>query len=107
MCDEISGMNDGGSNQKNKAELQAAFLDFLSVPSSSSRRKRNGVYVSHSFPLPDLQKGAEGVRIIMLDTRTHRSNHYIPSVAMYRSSLFDPILSIVAAASRAFVHFFG
>ncbi|XP_026194605.1 uncharacterized protein LOC34618126 [Cyclospora cayetanensis] len=83
--DHDFGMNDGGSNQENIDALQEAFLNFLGVASFSPRRQRKGLYSAHLFPLPQqAQEGKpeEGVRVLILDSRSHRDLHFIPSAAM-------------------------
>ncbi|KAL8435649.1 hypothetical protein Efla_007282 [Eimeria flavescens] len=114
--DHDFGMNDGGKNQQNKEELQAAFLDFLRVPVDSPRRIRKGLYSSHLFPLPappqqqqqQQQQQEEGVRVLLLDTRSHRDSHFIPSLGMLSLSFpFSVVCSLGAAATRFLSHFLG
>jgi alkaline phosphatase D len=66
--DHDYGLNDGGVEFVSKAASQQVFLDFMDVPSDSSRRKREGVYASYTYDLP---KGS--VKILVLDTRYFRS----------------------------------
>ncbi|KAL8447046.1 hypothetical protein Emed_004634 [Eimeria media] len=122
--DHDFGMNDGGRNQRDIDKLQEAFLDFLGIAPDSPRRNRRGVYSSHLFPLPvhlqqqqqqqqqrqqqQQQQQGEGVRVLLLDTRSHRDSHFIPSLGML--SLTPPFSFFCAmggAASRFLVHLLG
>ncbi|OEH80464.1 hypothetical protein cyc_01047 [Cyclospora cayetanensis] len=109
--DHDFGMNDGGSNQENIDALQEAFLNFLGVASFSPRRQRKGLYSAHLFPLPQqAQEGKpeEGVRVLILDSRSHRDLHFIPSAAML--TLKPPLsrlCSHIGAGSRLIVHLLG
>lgn len=66
--DHDFGLNDGGADYPKRRESQKEFLDWLSVPASSSIRSQEGVYQTRSF-------GPEGKRlqVILLDTRYFRS----------------------------------
>ena len=66
--DHDYGLNDGGSDFAARAESQQAFLDFLGVPPDSPRRRREGVYASHTY------RHSKGkVNVIVLDTRYFRT----------------------------------
>lgn len=102
--DHDYGVNDGGKEVPFKKESQQLFLDFLSVPGDSPRRKRAGVYSSHTFGPPGKQ-----VKVIVLDTRYHRDRNYIHE--RYGISSFayldTPLTSIFAASLRFFAPVFG
>ncbi|KAF7458560.1 alkaline phosphatase family protein [Cryptosporidium felis] len=102
--DHDYGVNDGGKEVPFKEESQQIFLDFLSVPESSPRRKRSGVYSSHTFGPPGKQ-----VKVIALDTRFHRDGSYV--YEKYGISSFahldTPFTSIFAASIRFFASVFG
>lgn len=66
--DHDFGINDGGTEFKAKKGSQQEFLDFMGVPENSPRRKREGVYTSHTYTLPQGE-----VKVIILDTRYFRS----------------------------------
>lgn len=65
--DHDYGANDAGVEFPKKAESQQVFLDFLDVPESSPRRKREGIYSVSDFGPPGRM-----VRVILLDTRYFR-----------------------------------
>ncbi|MBK1828342.1 alkaline phosphatase D family protein [Haloferula rosea] len=65
--DHDYGANDAGKEFPMRAESQQVFLDFLDVPESSPRRKREGVYSVSDFGPP-----GKMVRVISLDTRYFR-----------------------------------
>lgn len=67
--DHDYGLNDGGKYWEYKEESQQKFLDFIDVPKTDPRRKREGVYHSEQYNTP---KGS--VKVIILDTRYFRSN---------------------------------
>ena len=66
--DHDFGLNDGGTEYAMKREAQQILLDFLDVPTSDERRKRDGVYFAQNF---ETDNG--NVNIIVLDTRFFRS----------------------------------
>ncbi len=66
--DHDYGLNDGGVEFTAKKESQQEFLDFMEVPEDSPRRKQEGVYVSHEYPV-----GKGKVRVFVLDTRYFRT----------------------------------
>lgn len=65
--DHDYGENDGGKSYSMRDASQRIFLDFFRDPEDSPRRKRQGVYFSHTF-------GEKGKRcqLIVLDTRFFR-----------------------------------
>ena len=67
--DHDYGMNDGGVAFSAKAKSQEAFLNFLKVGQSDSRRVQEGVYYSEQ-----IQTEGHTVEVILLDTRYFRSN---------------------------------
>lgn len=102
--DHDYGVNDGGKEVFFKDESQQLFLDFISVPKNSPRRKRKGVYSSHTFGPFGKQ-----VKVIVLDTRYHRDRNYVHE--RYGISSFayldTPFTSIFAASLRFFASVFG
>lgn len=66
--DHDYGLNDGGVNFSAKKESQREFLDFMNVSKDSPRRKREGVYTSHLYKVPQGE-----VNVIVLDTRYFRT----------------------------------
>jgi alkaline phosphatase D len=66
--DHDYGGEDAGADYPNKAESQAAFLDFFRVPALAPIRRQQGIYTSAVY-------GPVGkrVQVILLDTRYHRS----------------------------------
>jgi alkaline phosphatase D len=71
--DHDYGGNDMGKRMPDKREKRDAFLEFVGGPSLVDRE---GVYHSVSFGSPPHQ-----VKIILIDTRYHRDDHCLPSVA--------------------------
>ena len=67
--DHDYGMNDGGVTFSAKAKSQEAFLNFLKVGQSDSRRDQEGVYYSDQ-----IQTEGHTVEVILLDTRYFRSD---------------------------------
>lgn len=89
------GINDGGSEVPNIPKRQSAYLDFLQEPSSSPRRQRRGLYRSLTFG-----SGAKSVRVILLDTRTFRDRHVIPSVGAVARGI--PVIGKLTPLAAAF-----
>lgn len=78
--DHDMGLNDAGAGFAARRAHQPLFLDFLGVPQSSPRRKREGLYHLHAVPFRghDGEAFARGnfdfaVCFVMLDTRYHRT----------------------------------
>ena len=65
--DHDYGKNNAGEEFEAKQQSQALLLDFLGEPAASQRRRRNGVYASHTYGPPHQQ-----IQVILLDTRYHR-----------------------------------
>jgi alkaline phosphatase D len=65
--DHDYGANDGGKNLPNKRGTKKCLLDFLDVPYSAPVRKQEGAFQSYTFG-----KGANLVKVILLDTRYFR-----------------------------------
>ena len=79
--DHDYGVNDGGKNVKDRHKRQEMFLNFLQVPDGHGRRARDGVYSSVSYVKDQPLAQPHGiVDVIFLDTRSHRDDHYIPSL---------------------------
>ena len=90
--DHDYGQNDAGKDLPQRDEAQELFLDFIGVRARSPRRQeRKGVYSAHTFGSPP-----EQAKVILLDTRSFRDPHYIPSVG--GSSL--PFGAVFAALGR-------
>lgn len=79
--DHDYGVNDGGAgafpNHAERDANQALYLDFLGVPTASSRRAGRGLYSSRTMYGP----AGEEVLVLLLDTRTFRDPGWLPSVA--------------------------
>lgn len=73
--DHDYGGNDYGKEMPQQKERQDLLLDFLNVSSSSPRRQRKGVYSSVTYGTAPRM-----VKVIVLDTRSGRDKHCIPSV---------------------------
>lgn len=67
--DHDYGANDAGKYYPKKKESKELLLDFLEEESSSERRNHDGVYVNYSWTF-----FGKTVQVILLDTRTFRSN---------------------------------
>ncbi|MEL0271672.1 MAG: alkaline phosphatase D family protein, partial [Flavobacteriaceae bacterium] len=67
--DHDYGMNDGGVTFSAKDKSQEAFLNFLKVEQSDSRRDQEGVYYSEQ-----IQTEGHTIEVILLDTRYFRSD---------------------------------
>ena len=80
---------------------QRLFLDFLGIKDKTDKRwSRDGLY--HTFQLnnhnnnqrkKENQKEIGRIRIILLDTRSFRESHIIPSVGSYPKMPFGAILA--------------
>jgi alkaline phosphatase D len=67
--DHDYGLNDGGTEFKAKRESEQAFLDFMAVPKTDTRRKQEGVYSAETIKTKN-----GSIRLIILDTRYFRSS---------------------------------
>lgn len=65
--DHDYGLNDSGSEFRERVSSQKLFLDFFGVPENSPRRRREGVYHAEVFGPPGRR-----VQVILLDTRYFR-----------------------------------
>ena len=106
--DHDLGVNDGGKYASNKQERQNLFLDFLGLSPNDVRRERNGVYSAHWYsvnvPLDASKSSTRAqktghIAVILLDTRSHRDNHYIPSLG---GISWLPFASVISAFCRLF-----
>eukprot|EP00922_Rhytidocystis_sp_ex-Travisia-forbesii_P056352 GHVS01083441.1.p1 GENE.GHVS01083441.1~~GHVS01083441.1.p1 ORF type:complete len:708 (-),score=89.74 GHVS01083441.1:261-2360(-) len=99
--DHDYGLNDGGKHHKHKDRAQKLFLDFLGISKDDIiRRNRRGVYSAHLFG----SEASQQVKLILLDTRFHRDNHFIPSLGSY---IDNGLVACVAAAIRWATKFVG
>jgi len=94
--DHDFGLNDAGRELETRNQSQALFLDFLGV-TDPRRRHRQGVFSSHTFGVPPRQ-----VKVILLDTRFHRDQHYLKSLGSVAGGRL-PFSALLAAMSRLLV----
>ena len=66
--DHDYGLNDGGSDYKNKIDAEKLFLDFWEIPQNDPRHQRDGIYFSTEKIFFDKK-----FKLIFLDTRFFRS----------------------------------
>lgn len=100
--------NDAGriSETKRRSRIRT-YLEFLSVPPGHARYARDGLYSSHRFRIccddtnestSSCERSGNGfLRVIFLDTRSHRDDHFIPSIGGVK---WIPAAAIVAAMGR-------
>ena len=69
------GVNDAGRLISHRDQRQHAFLDFLQYPKDSILRTQDGLYHYNDIVMNSIK-----IRIIYLDTRSHRDSHWIRSV---------------------------
>eukprot|EP01061_Rhynchopus_euleeides_P000374 TRINITY_DN10242_c0_g1_i1.p1 TRINITY_DN10242_c0_g1~~TRINITY_DN10242_c0_g1_i1.p1 ORF type:complete len:326 (+),score=74.27 TRINITY_DN10242_c0_g1_i1:19-996(+) len=104
--DHDYGQNDAGDDLQDKAERQQLFLDFLGKGSEShpnrSFENRAGTYSAHV--IADPSGSGRRVGVIVLDTRMHRADHYVPAFSRYR---YIPLKAHLSAGSRWLASFFG
>ena len=100
--DNDLGVNDGGAAVAERAARQRLFLDFIGKGGVASRapEARDGVYSSHRVDLP----GGRRVGVVLLDTRSHREPHAIPSLGHFR---WVPFISVFSAGTRWVAAFCG
>jgi alkaline phosphatase D len=98
--DHDYGVNDAGKDLKEKNLRQNLFLNFLEIPLTSKRRTRKGMYSTFTYGPPEKK-----IRVILLDTRTFRDTHVIPSVGGIK--LIHPIGAVIACMTRFFSSVFG
>lgn len=65
--DHDYGANDAGKSFPKKKQSKKCLMDFLDVPAKAAVRNREGAYTSYTFG-----KGAQTVKVIVLDTRYFR-----------------------------------
>lgn len=66
--DHDYGLNDSGSEFRERVDSQRNFLDFFGVPEDSPRRRQEGVYSASTFGPPGRR-----LQVILLDTRYFRT----------------------------------
>jgi alkaline phosphatase D len=67
--DHDYGANDAGKSFPKKKQSKKCLMDFLDVPAKAPVRQREGAYNSYTFG-----KGAQTVKVIILDTRYFRDS---------------------------------
>jgi alkaline phosphatase D len=67
--DHDYGANDAGKSFPKKKQSKKCLMDFLDVPAKAPVRQREGAYNSYTFG-----KGAQTVKVIVLDTRYFRDS---------------------------------
>jgi len=77
--DHDYGLNDGGTEYRQKDVAQKLFLDFLDVPKNDERRSQKGIYHSK-----DYQIGVNKIKVLILDTRYFRTSLTIDSLTNKR-----------------------
>ena len=82
--DHDFGEDDAGKYYPLKKESKEIFLDFFEEPKNSDRYKHEGIYTSYF-----LRKKSKRIQIILLDTRTFRSNLTRFSKEMPKDSIFN------------------
>ena len=91
--DHDYGENDAGKNYAHRDVARRLFLDHIGAPQDSPRRTQpGGIYASRVFGTPPRQ-----VKLLMLDTRYERDDHFVPSPG---ASRWLPKPGYVAAALR-------
>lgn len=82
--DHDFGENDAGRSYPLKAESKEIFLDFFREPEDSYRRKHTGIYTSYM-----IEDSALTIQVIILDTRTFRSDLKSYSGALKKDTLYQ------------------
>lgn len=67
--DHDYGLNDGGTEYRQKDAAQKLFLDFLDVPKNDERRLQKGIYNSKDYHVGD-----QSIKVLILDTRYFRTS---------------------------------
>lgn len=105
--DHDFGVNDAGSlpDRVERAELFAEFLGegFPVSGGNDAIRQREGLYHVRDFDARDSEEGGGFLKVIFLDTRYARDQHYIPSLGQINF----PLTALIAAAIRTAYSFFG
>lgn len=91
--DHDYGVNDGGVHVTQKRERQALYLDFLDEPRQSELWTQDGLYRA-----VDIGEVPRAVKLLLLDTRSFRDDHIIPSIG----TLNFPFSAVLAALTRLF-----
>lgn len=86
-------MNDGGKEVSDKRRRMELFWDYLDVPQDSPLRRRDGMFSSTV-----IGSGSRKVKVIAMDTRTHRDRHIIPGVR-FASTLTNSVTRLFAVAT--------
>jgi len=82
--DHDYGEDDAGKYHPMKRESKEMFLNFFDEPNNSERYKHDGIYTSYF-----IRKKCKRIQIILLDTRTFRSNLTRFSKEMPKDSVFN------------------
>jgi len=82
--DHDYGEDDAGKYYPMKNESKKIFLDFFKEPKNSLRYEHQGIYTSYM-----IKKRRKRIQLILLDTRTFRSNLIRYQKEMKKDSIFD------------------
>jgi alkaline phosphatase D len=82
--DHDYGEDDAGKYYPMKNESKKIFLDFFKEPKNSLRYEHQGIYTSYM-----IKKRRKRIQLILLDTRTFRSNLTRYQKEMKKDSIFD------------------
>lgn len=82
--DHDYGEDDAGKYYPMKKESKTIFLDFFEEPKNSERYKHDGIYTSYM-----IRKKCKRIQLILLDTRTFRSDLNRFKVGMSKDSIFN------------------
>jgi alkaline phosphatase D len=82
--DHDYGEDDAGKYYPMKNESKKIFLDFFKEPENSLRYEHQGIYTSYM-----IKKRRKRIQLILLDTRTFRSNLTRYQKGMNKDSIFD------------------
>lgn len=110
--------NDAGrtavSGEERRQRQRTYLRDLLSLSSGDPRYDRDGLYSSHLIVNDHLTTtqdvGNGNVRVLILDTRSHRDDHFVPSVAVYEyplSALFAAVTRWICATFQLGTHYQG
>ena len=92
--DHDYGEDDAGKYYPMKNESKKIFLDFFKEPKNSLRYEHQGIYTSYM-----IKKRRKRIQLILLDTRTFRSNLTRYQKGMKKDSIFDYDLLYVPSES--------
>lgn len=96
--DHDYGVNDAGNNVKDRRVRQVLYEDFIkghfldATRYTETESVRNGLY--HDL---DISMGNKVVKVVFLDTRSFRDNHWLPSLGQVKQI---PLSAIIASAIR-------